>query len=102
TVRNQLENEQTYETWFRPILPQTLTPDLVELEVPNLFFIDWLHQHHLPLLRRVLAEVLLADPEVKFVAREPSPEAPTPERLLSLPERNGTSVVTPRRPDRTW
>jgi len=102
TVRNQLENEQTYETWFRPILPQTLTPDLVELEVPNLFFIDWLHQHHLPLLRRVLAEVLLADPEVKFVAREPSPEAPTPVRLLSLPERNGTSVVTPRRPDRTW
>jgi chromosomal replication initiator protein len=77
TVRTQLDSEQSFETWFRPILPQKLTPELVELEVPNLFFVDWIHQHHLPLLRRVLAEVLLAEPEIKFVARELSPEIPS-------------------------
>jgi len=103
TVRTQLDSEQSFETWFRPILPQKLTPELVELEVPNLFFVDWIHQHHLPLLRRVLAEVLLAEPEIKFVARELSPEIPsTPVRPVTFPPHTGASAVTPRRPDRSW
>jgi chromosomal replication initiator protein len=75
-VRGRLRSHQAYDTWFRPIVPLALTPETVELEVPNAFFVDWIHEHHLTALRASLAEVLAADPVVRFVPRVA--EASTP------------------------
>src|SRR5206468_11892774 len=69
-VHVKLETQQAFDTWLKPIVPLTLTPQIVELEVPNQFFIDWIHQYHLGPLRQSLREVLGADPEVRFSARE--------------------------------
>src|SRR5688500_5956188 len=79
TVERRLGSPQAFETWFRPIVPLEVSPQLVELEVPNAFFVDWIHEHHLPLLRQILAEALGRAPEVRFSAREslPALEAPT-------------------------
>jgi len=71
SIRERLEGRQAFDTWFVPIVPREITPHVVELEVPNAFFVDWIHEHHLPVLRRSLAEVLGATPEVRF-----SPAAP--------------------------
>jgi len=77
-VRGRVGSQQTFETWFLPIVPRSLTPDRVELEVPNAFFVDWLHEHHLPALRASLAEVLGEAPEIRFLSREavPAPAVP--------------------------
>jgi chromosomal replication initiator protein len=107
-LSDQIESPQTFETWFRPIVPLTLCPELVELEVPNPFFVDWLHEHHLPLLRRTIAEVLASNPEIRFAPRDPQ------ESTASMTGRpaasNGAATVPPHaqaslespRPDRTW
>ncbi len=91
SVRGRLENAQAFETWFKPIVPLGLNTECVDLEVPNTFFVDWLHEHHLPVIRQSLAEVLGEVAEVRFTAREtdpahllpvaerrPAPEAPAP------------------------
>ena len=70
SVRGRLESPQAFETWFKPIVPREISPQRVDLEVPNTLFVDWLHEHHLPALRLSLADVLGVDPEVRLTARE--------------------------------
>ncbi len=65
-VRARIGSPQTFETWFKPIVARELGPQRVDLEVPNPFFVDWIHEHHLPALRLALHEVLGASPEVRF------------------------------------
>lgn len=78
SVRAKLGSHQAYETWFKPIVARELSPQLVDLEVPNAFFVDWIHEHHLTTLRGSLREVLGVSPEVRFTPRELAMPAPLP------------------------
>lgn len=102
-VQIKLETQQAFDTWLKPIVPLTLSPQLVELEVPNPFFIDWIHQYHLRSLRQSLQEVFGTEPEIRFSARDPvavtsppAPVTPTPAPATSLAE------PVPPRGDRAW
>jgi len=96
-VQNRLGSQQTFETWFKPIQPIRLGPQAVELEVPNTFFVDWIHEHHLPALREILKNVFGRVPEIHFSTRESptsapgadAPATPTP----ALPRRVRTSAT---------
>ena len=66
-VQGRIGSQQAFETWFKPIRPLRLSAREVELQVPNSFFVDWIHQHHLPGLREALSAVLGDAPEVRFV-----------------------------------
>jgi chromosomal replication initiator protein len=99
-VQVRLDSQHAYDTWLKPIRPVSLSPQLVELEVPNPFFIDWIHQHHLSLLRQSLREVLGTDPEVRFTAREASSPAPAPDPVA--PPRSETPQIVVPREDRAW
>lgn len=97
SVKRRLASLQAYETWFRPIVPRELCPQVADLEVPNAFFVDWIHEHHLTTLKQALSEVLGAVPEVRFFPREPiappsggpSPRGAAPDtQTPSLPARN--------------
>ena len=66
-----LASPQTFETWFRPIVARELNPEQVDLEVPNAFFVDWIHEHHLTTLRLALTDILGHCPDVRFSPREP-------------------------------
>jgi len=109
SIQQRLGGSQAFETWIRPIVPISLGPELVELEVPSPFFVDWLHQHHLPLLRQALREALDTEPDIRFTARE-SMSAEVPEASMAVggaatatlppssPPMNGDRSA----PDRTW
>src|SRR5262245_4325452 len=93
-VRDRLTSSQAYDTWFRPIVAREFGPQWVDLEVPNAFFVDWIHEHHLSLLTEALSEVLGNRPEIRFSAREPSPPpAAARERVALLPP---SAPVAPR------
>jgi chromosomal replication initiator protein len=97
-VQNRLETQQAFDTWLKPIVPISFSPQLVALEVPNPFFIDWIHQYHLDALRESLREVLGADPEIRFSAREP---ASLPPAGPPLPAARPEPEPAPR-DDRAW
>ena len=84
-IQNRLGSRQTFDTWFKPIQPLTLGPEIVELEVPNAFFVDWIHEHHLGTLREILTGFLGRVPEIRFVSSEAGPAAP-PTRVEPLPD----------------
>ena len=77
-VRDRLTSSQAFDTWFRPIVAREFGPQSVDLEVPNAFFVDWIHEHHLHLLRQAFTDVLGDCPDIRFSAREPLPLPVTP------------------------
>src|SRR6185503_216088 len=99
-VQSKLETQQSFDTWLKPIVPLTLSPQLVELEVPNPFFIDWIHQYHLTSLRQSLHEVFGTDPEIRFIAREPA-SADVVDPLPPVRTIPAEPVAAPRE-DRAW
>jgi chromosomal replication initiator protein len=103
-VQGRLESQHAYNTWLKPIVPLTLSPQLVELEVPNPFFIDWIHQYHLHTLRQSLCEILGSEPEIRFTAREPLPPTSEPRVLSGAPSPSveRSAPVATARGDRAW
>jgi len=100
-VRDRLTSSQAYDTWFRPIVAREFGPQSVDLEVPNAFFVDWIHEHHLHLLRQAFTDVLGDCPDIRFSAREPLPLPVTPREAVAppppaVPAAAAPSVTDPR------
>ncbi len=96
SVQERIGSPQTFDTWFRPLVPRVLAAGLVELEVPNAFFVDWIHEHHLPLLRECLAATLGETPEVRLAPREIEPRAPMSVRPLPAVAPAAAALDRPR------
>ncbi|HTM57600.1 MAG TPA: chromosomal replication initiator protein DnaA [Candidatus Udaeobacter sp.] len=94
SVRGRLRSHQAYDTWFKPIVPLALSPDAVELEVPNAFFVDWIHEHHLAALRASLVEVFGVVPSVRFVPRE-APAGDAAQRSSPAPPTSARAGAAP-------
>ena len=93
-VLGRLGNRQAFDTWFKPIVPREISTEAVELEVPNAFFVDWIHEHHLIALRASLHDVLGAAPNIRFTHREHAQPPVAAPRLIPAAE--------PPRPSRGW
>ena len=48
----------TYNTWFLPIRPAELENDILKVEVPNSFFIEWIEEHYNTLINNTINQVL--------------------------------------------
>jgi chromosomal replication initiator protein len=48
---------QHYATWFRPIKVLGGSDDVIELEVPNRFFLEWIKEHYQLLILEVLRRI---------------------------------------------
>lgn len=104
SVRSKLGSHQAFDTWFRPIVARELSPQLVDLEVPNAFFVDWIHEHHLSTLRIALHEVMGANPDVRFTPRELVMPAPLPvaAALRTAAAAAGDAAGLGARAGRSW
>lgn len=51
-------SEQSFKTWFKPIVPQKLVAHTLTIQVPSQFFYEWLEEHYLALLRQVIDQTL--------------------------------------------
>ncbi len=84
-VQSRLSSAQAFDTWFTPIVAREMGPRLVDLEVPNAFFVDWIHEHHLTTLRHALADVLGVCPDIRFSPREPVALPPPTQAVDARP-----------------
>ncbi|MFM8560377.1 MAG: chromosomal replication initiator protein DnaA [bacterium] len=102
-VKPHLASPQAFETWFRPIRALELGPERVDLEVPNAFFGDWIHEHYLTIIRAALTDELGYCPELRFSPREPvvAPLTAT-SAVAPRPAAAPTPVATKPAPAREW
>lgn len=47
-------SEQSYKTWFEPIVPLRLTNNTLTIQVPSQFFYEWLEENYVHLLRKAI------------------------------------------------
>jgi chromosomal replication initiator protein len=59
-------NSQSYNTWFKPIIPLRMTETNFVIQVPSQFFSDWLDEHHYSLLNEALTRVTGLEIEVDY------------------------------------
>ena len=52
-IQEQID-EQSFKTWFKPIVPKKLEHNTLTIQVPSQFFYEWLEEHYLSLLQRVI------------------------------------------------
>ena len=59
-------SEQSFKTWFEPILPVELQNNVLTIQVPSQFFYEWLEEHYVGLLRKTLQRELGADARLEY------------------------------------
>lgn len=54
TVIKQDLNALSFKTWFDPIKPIKFEKNVLTIQVPNKFFYEWLEQHYVEVLKKVI------------------------------------------------
>ncbi len=81
SLRSRLPSQQAFDTWFRPLRLKKIERGLIAIEVPNLFFVDWIKEHYLEPLAETAAK-LMGDkaPVIRFSV---CPDLESTEKLPS-------------------
>ncbi|MGC6533142.1 MAG: chromosomal replication initiator protein DnaA [Flavobacteriales bacterium] len=51
-------SRQAFKTWFEPIKPVKLEDEVLTIQVPSQFFYEWLEEHYVTLLRKIIKKEL--------------------------------------------
>ncbi len=59
-------SEQSFKTWFKPIVPLKLDNNVLTIQVPSQFFYEWLEEHYVGLLREAIDVELGLDARLEY------------------------------------
>jgi len=59
-------NAQNFKTWFEPIKSLKLTDKVLTIQVPSQFFYEWLEEHYITLLKKVVRKELGAEGRLEY------------------------------------
>ena len=57
---------QAFKTWFEPIKPVKLEKNILTIQVPSQFFYEWLEEHYVSLLKKIIRKELGADGHLEY------------------------------------
>jgi chromosomal replication initiator protein len=57
---------QSFKTWFEPIKPVKLDGKVLTIEVPSQFFYEWLEEHYITLLKKVIRQQLGTEGRLEY------------------------------------
>ena len=83
---------QAFKTWFEPILPVRLEGPVLTIQVPSHFFYEWLEQHYITLLRKVIKKELGQDGTREYsIVMENNTQSRSPY-TVKLPTNNSSNL----------
>ncbi|MBK7945485.1 MAG: chromosomal replication initiator protein DnaA [Flavobacteriales bacterium] len=59
-------NPQSFKTWFEPIKALKLSENVLTIQVPSQFFYEWLEEHYITLLKKIIRKELGADGRLEY------------------------------------
>ncbi|MBL7899754.1 MAG: chromosomal replication initiator protein DnaA, partial [Crocinitomicaceae bacterium] len=57
---------QSFKTWFEPIVPIRFKNKVLTLQVPSHFFYEWLEEHYIDLLKKVIKKEIGPDAKLEY------------------------------------
>ncbi len=83
---------QAYKTWFEPIIPVRIEDSVLTIQVPSHFFYEWLEEHYITLLKKVIKKELGTEGQLEYsIVMENSPNNSNPY-TVKLPASNKKAV----------
>jgi chromosomal replication initiator protein len=82
-------NPQSYQTWFLPIVPVSLSDSRMTVQVPSHFFYEWLEEHYPEILRKALTQVIGEGATLVYTILEKT-QAGSPPPIISTQKTSGT------------
>jgi chromosomal replication initiator protein len=76
---------QSFKTWFEPIIPIRLEESVLTIQVPSLFFYEWIEEHYVGLLRKTIKKQLGENARLEYniVVEKSSSQKPYTTNLPS-------------------
>ncbi|TGE10347.1 chromosomal replication initiator protein DnaA [Hymenobacter fodinae] len=77
--------EQSFKTWFQPIVPVQLHNNVLIIQVPSQFFYEWLEEHYVDVLKKAIYQELGPEGRLEYSIVVDQGNAQTKPRTLNLP-----------------
>jgi chromosomal replication initiator protein len=85
-------NNQSFKTWFEPIVPLRLERDRFAIQIPSQFFYEWLEEHYFSLLNEALTQVIGTEVAIEYVISEADTEEAEENPNLAALMANSTEL----------
>ena len=83
---------QAFKTWFEPIVPIKLENNILTIQVPSHFFYEWLEEHYIQLLRKVVKKEIGNDGSLEYsIIMENNSNSSSPY-TVKIPTNNTSSL----------
>jgi chromosomal replication initiator protein len=78
-------NLQSFKTWFKPIEAIKLEAKVLTIQVPSLFFYEWLEEHYVNLLRRTIKKVIGTGAKLEYNIVVETSSGNKGQRTINMP-----------------
>ena len=86
---------QGYKTWFEPIRPVRLDNNVLTIQVPSQFFYEWLEEHYVGLLKKIIKKELGEEGRLEYsIVMEHSSNNSNPY-TVKIPTSNKRAIKNP-------
>jgi chromosomal replication initiator protein len=59
-------SQQSFKTWFEPIKALKMADNVLTIQVPSQFFYEWLEEHYIGLLKKIIKKELGAEGRLEY------------------------------------
>lgn len=88
-IIKQEVDDQSFATWFKPIIPLRNDADVLTIQVPSQFFYEWLEEHYVPVLKKAVHQILGSNGRLEYSVIVDSGNQTNPPVLVNYPNGNG-------------
>ena len=82
---------QAFKVWFEPIVPIKLEQNILTIQVPSHFFYEWLEQHYIQLLKKVIKKEIGPEATLEYSIVIENHSNQTTPYTVKLPTQNATN-----------
>lgn len=86
---------QSFRTWFEPIKPVKLNGNVLTIQVPSQFFYEWLEEHYITLLKKIIKKELGPDGRLEYSIVMENSFNNTKPYTVKIPTTNTKEIKNP-------
>ncbi len=87
-------DEESFDIWFKPLLPVDLKGKALKIQVPSKFYYEWIEEHYLQLLKVALNKFLGSDARLIYSIKMSQDVQKNPNHLMDVPSSNRPPIET--------
>nr|MBP6409965.1 chromosomal replication initiator protein DnaA [Pseudarcicella sp.] len=92
-IHNEI-NDQSFKTWFEPIVPIKIADNTLTIEVPSQFFYEWLEENYVEVLRKAIDATLGNQGMLEYSILVDKGDKKNPPISYNIPNQKATQNTT--------